>query len=267
MFNIMCNRSGTRIILIWTITLSVFSAIVFGNSCDCEAEKLSFPDCGVISTDRTIINGTNSSYPWMVFLYLLTNNGTGYSFCGGSLISDLQVATAAHCVAGKTTDEVGVVLGTENAQEEHRQLNFRYIYKIEIYPMYETIDQIIDKTMDQTFRYSSDVAILTLEKRLDLSPKINPICLPSNAEAKETHVGKEAIVAGWGRTDNAGNTSEEQQMQVKVPIISNAQCQTFYDWIKRFEIKNNIYLADCLHLSSRNGLDTVQGILVVPCSC
>ena len=209
----MCVISGTRIILIWTILLSVFSAIVFGKNCECETEKLSFPDCGIIPTDPTIINGTASSYPWMVFLYLL--NDTGYSFCGGSLISDLQVATAAHCVAGKTTDEVGVVLGTENAKKEDRELNFRYLYKIEIYPMYEKMDKIIDKTKDDTFKYTSDVAILTLEKPLKFSPKINPICLPSDAEAKETYVGKEATVAGWGITEqNTGLQNTGLRLQI-----------------------------------------------------
>ena len=234
MFNKMYDRSGTRIILIliWTIILSVFPVIVFGKTCECEAEEsLSYQDCGIIPTDPTIINGTASFYPWMVFLYML--NDTGYSFCGGSLISDLQVATAAHCVSGKTIDEVGVVLGTENAKEEHRQFNFRYLFKIEIYPMYETIDKGIDKTIDNTFKYTSDVAILTLEKALKFSPEINPICLPSDAESKETYEGIEATVAGWGITET-GKTSEEQQLQVKVPIIANSECHTYYDWIKRF---------------------------------
>ena len=219
-------------ILIWTILLNVSSVIVFGKNCECESESLSHPDCGIIPTDPTIINGTASSYPWMVFLYLLNDTGND-SFCGGSLISDLQVATAAHCVAGKTTDEVGVVLGTENAKEENSRFNFRYLFKIQIYPMYETIDKSIDKTMDNTFKYTSDVAILTLEKTLKFSPKINLICLPSDAEAKQTHVGKEATVAGWGITET-GQTSEEQQLQVKVPIIANTKCHTYYDWIKRF---------------------------------
>ena len=74
MLNTMSVRSGTRTILIWTITLSAFSAIVFGKTSECEVEEsLSFPDCGVIPTDPTIINGTSSSYPWMVFLFSLTN--------------------------------------------------------------------------------------------------------------------------------------------------------------------------------------------------
>ena len=163
----------------------------------------------------------------MVFLYSVT--AAGESFCGGSLISDLQIATAAHCVAGKTVDDVAVVLGTDNAKEELANDNYHFLFKIEIYPLYE----ILDNSMDKTWKHSSDVAILTLEKPLVLSPKINPLCLPTDAEAKETFVGKEPIVAGWGVTET-GETSMKQQMQVKVPIISNDQCQTFYEWIRRF---------------------------------
>ena len=187
----MCGGSGTRIILIWTITLSVYSNSMFvlGKNCDCETESLSYPDCGIIPTSSTIINGSKSSYPWMVFLYSITE--AGESFCGGSLISNLQVATAAHCVIGKTTDELAVVLGNENANEELKRSNYRYLFKIEIFPLYE----ILDKTLDKTFKHSSDVAVLTLEKPLVLSPQINPICLPSVAEVGETYEGKEAIVA------------------------------------------------------------------------
>ena len=224
----MCDTSRTSI-LIWTLTFSVFSARVFGKNCDCES--LSYPNCGSIPADPTIINGTSSSHPWMVFLYSVTQSGE--SFCGGTLISDLQVITAAHCTAGKTTDEVAVVVGNENAKKELRNRNFHYLFKIEIYPTYE----ILDKTMDKTFKHSSDIAILTLKKPLVLSPKIAPICLPSDTEAEAKFVGKEAIVSGWGTTET-GESSEDKQMQVKVPIISNDQCRTFYDWIRRFSSKS-----------------------------
>ena len=222
----MCE-SGTRIILIWTIIISLLLVIVSGKDCDGDGESLSFPDCGIISTSSTIVNGSSSSYPWMVFLYMPMASGD--SFCGGTLISDLQVVTAAHCVVGKSTDDVAVVLGTENAKEELRKFNYRFLFKIEIFPLFE----ILDKTMDKTWKHSSDVAILTLMEPLVLSPEINPICLPSETETKESYAEKEAIVAGWGITET-GKTSMEQQMQVKVPIISNDQCQTYYDWVRRF---------------------------------
>ena len=124
----MCDRdiSVTRIILIWTITLSVSNSMfVLGKNCGCETESLSYPDCGIIPTSSTIINGSKSSYPWMVLIYLITD--AGESFCGGSLISNLQVATAAHCVIGKTTDELAVVLGNENANEEPL-VHHQYLY-------------------------------------------------------------------------------------------------------------------------------------------
>ena len=70
-----------------------------------------------------------------------------------------------------------VIVGSDNAEAELRKLNYRILSKIELYPYYNN------------FRYSSDVAVLTLENSLVLTPKINPICLPSFAESEDTYEG------------------------------------------------------------------------------
>ena len=96
---------------------------VLGSSRSCDPENLSHPGCGVLPTTSTISNGQPDNYPWMVFLYLLSNKND--SFCGGSMISDIQVLTAAHCVVGKTTDQIGVIIGNQNAGEELIKFNFQ----------------------------------------------------------------------------------------------------------------------------------------------
>ena len=213
---------------------------VLGSKCECETESLSHPGCGVIPTSSTIINGSAASYPWTVFLY---NYGdTDNSFCGGILISDLEILTAAHCVNGRTIDEVIVIVGSDNAEAEVRKFNWRFLFKIELHPLYY-------KSMKKAFKHSSDVAILTLEKRLVLSSEINPICLPSLQESDESFEGKSAIVAGWGKTET-GETSKRQLMHVEVPIISNDQCLTFYSWIKRFFIQSFFGINNSLQFSS-----------------
>ena len=233
----MGTYSGTRTI----VFLFLYSIThVLGSQCECETESLSHPGCGVIPTSSTIINGSAASYPWTVFLY---NYGdTDNSFCGGILISDLEILTAAHCVNGRTIDEVIVIVGSDNVEAEVRKFNWRFLFKIELHPLYY-------KSMKKAFKHSSDVAILTLEKRLVLSSEINPICLPSLQESDESFEGKSAIVAGWGKTET-GETSKRQLMHVEVPIISNDQCLTFYSWIKRFFIQSFFGINNSLQFSS-----------------
>ena len=229
--------SGTRTI----VFLFLYSiSHVLGSQCECETESLSHPGCGVIPTSSTIINGSAASYPWMVFLYNYGDTDT--SFCGGILISDLEILTAAHCVNGRTIDDVIVIVGSDNAEAEVRKFNWRFLFKIELYPLYY-------KNMKKAFKHSSDVAILTLEKRLVLSSEVNPICLPSLDESDETYEGKTAIVAGWGKTET-GETSERQLMHVEVPIISNDQCLTFYSWILRFYIQSFFVINNSFQFSS-----------------
>ena len=65
--------------------LSLVIVPVLGSSRSCDAENLSHPGCGVLPTTSTISNGKPGTYPWMVFLFLLSNAND--SFCGGGMIS------------------------------------------------------------------------------------------------------------------------------------------------------------------------------------
>ena len=219
----MCPHSRRSFLWILLILFSWFSP---GSSteCACETENISHPGCGIIPSNSTIFNGSPASYPWMVFLFSAPENGQ-QSFCGGSLISDLQVVTAAHCVAGKTTDDIAVLLADQSAQEKLNRMDFHFLYKIEIYPAYNL-------AINDAYRYNSDIAVLTLEKPVLIGYKVNAICLPTFSESRETHEGKNATVTGWGLTEK-GAASTNQLLSVEVPIISNKNCQNKYQWIRR----------------------------------
>ena len=162
----------------------------------------------------------------MAFLFYssITNGDT--SFCGATLISDIQLITAAHCVSGKTTDEVAVLIGNPNVTYELNKWNFKYLYKIEIYKFYQ-------ESIDNGWKHNPDIAVITLEEPLLLSTKINPICLPSITDTSQTYEGVTATVAGWGKTET-GKTSTDQLLKVDVPILSNTECKSTYQWLKRY---------------------------------
>ena len=144
------------------------------------------------------------------------------------MISDLQVLTAAHCVVGKTTDQIGVIIGNPNAEEELRKFNFQFVYKIDVYPYYSK--QLPEM---KAIQQNSDVAVLTLEEPVPLNTNVVPICLPSMSDSSKTYVGVTASVAGWGITET-GRPSVDQLIKVEIPIISNKACKRFYSWLKRY---------------------------------
>ena len=160
----------------------------------------------------------------MAFLFSSSITSGDTSFCGATLISDIQLITAAHCVSGKTTDEVAVQIGNPNATCELINCDFKYLYKIEMFPHYPNTED--------GYRYMADIAVITLEEPLLLSTKINPICLPSITDTSQTYEGVTATVAGWGKTET-GKNSTDQLLKVDVPILSNTECKSTYQWLKR----------------------------------
>ena len=128
---------------------------------------LSHTGCGIIPASPTIINGSPASFPWMAFLFSSPENGKQSGFCGGSLISDLQILTAAHCVVGKTINDIAVILADKNPQEKLNRLDLLYLFKIEVYPSY-------NQHLKQGFKYNSDIASSPWRSLSCWPPKLIP---------------------------------------------------------------------------------------------
>lgn len=83
-----------------------------------------------------ILGGTEAPaghIPWQVSL----QKGSGRHFCGGSIIDETHVITAAHCIAGKDPNSLVVVAGAfnmKNTSEVTQQRNWPW--KLTRHPKY-----------------------------------------------------------------------------------------------------------------------------------
>jgi len=159
-----------------------------------------------------------NEYPWMISLKYHSHH-----MCGGSLISNRWIISAAHCfhkirkqIYRNNPNDWIAVLGDHNRaiSNEANHLDMK-ISCIVIHP----------KRNHKTKSY--DVALLRMKKKLDLSyyPHIRPICLPQND--KEDYVGKNVITTGWGRRQPDGHSTKILR-EVDLHVISNDACQENY---------------------------------------
>ncbi|KAM9849120.1 mast cell protease 1A-like [Aulostomus maculatus] len=169
-----------------------------------------------------IINGKISSENAMLYMASVQNS-TGH-LCGGFLISENFIVTAAHCNDGKPTS---VVLGTHNIKDVDDSM--RYSVKPCKNPAYENA------------KYGSDIMLLQLTKKVQLGKKIKKIQLPSS----KTKIKPKAkcSVAGWGLTRTGGQTADKLQV-VDVPILDIKVCkQKWANYLKPLHLPDNVICA------------------------
>jgi secreted trypsin-like serine protease len=139
---------------------------------------------------QRIIGGLHAranSWPWQVML-----RGAN-SLCGGALIDERHVLTAAHCI--KTPVEAKdykVYIGAHEINKPMYMEQELSVSKIWVHEQYS------DSTV------ANDLAVIRLTNPIKISDTVNVICLPG-AEAK--NVNDTVWVSGWGRTAHNGNTS------------------------------------------------------------
>ncbi|XP_030369258.1 melanization protease 1 [Scaptodrosophila lebanonensis] len=191
------------------------------------------PNCGSSFGDR-IYGGINTGleeYPWMAMIeYTKPGNEKGHH-CGGSLINNRYVVTAAHCISAIPSNWrlTGVRLGewdTTSDPDCKRQLNNREVCNDRYIDI--PVAEIITHPQYQNGRdQPHDIALLRLRSPVTFSPTIQPVCLPTESRLRnELFLGRSMVVAGWGRTET--NATANIKQKALVGVVPTSQCHSKY---------------------------------------
>lgn len=158
--------------------------------------------------DGRIVGGTTTTieeYPYQISLQYY-----GRHICGGSIISNEIVVTAAHCTDSMSLSGLSVRAGSSFSGKGGVVISVKKIIQ------HKNFNQ---KTMDY------DISILELSEPLLFNSSIQPINLP--ATNNRLIEGAESVCTGWGATREGGSGSSQLQT-VTVPIVSQEVCQIGY---------------------------------------
>ncbi|KAM5236248.1 kallikrein-7 [Ctenodactylus gundi] len=161
-------------------------------------------ECKGDKSGERIIDGhvcKKSSNPWQVALL----KGRQLH-CGGVLVGERWVLTAAHCQMSEYNVQLGSdVLGSNNAQKIKASKSFRH-------PGYSTQTHV------------NDIMLVRLNKPAKLSSTVKKVKLPTTCEPP----GTSCVVSGWGTTRSPDVSFPSHLMCADVNLISPNECKKVY---------------------------------------
>jgi trypsin len=152
-----------------------------------------------------IVNGSaaaEGAYPFIASL----QDGTGFAFCGASVISSSWILTAAHCVAGDPGTDLWIVTGRTNLDDTSKGQRIK-VDQVKVHPQYANS--------------AHDIALL----HLSTPTASTPIRLAGAGDDGLEAAGAPVRVIGWGDTlPTLGLFATNQLQQVDLKVVSDSEC-------------------------------------------
>ncbi|XP_058457023.1 brachyurin-like [Malaya genurostris] len=165
--------------------------------------------------DSRIVNGEEAQpgqFPYLALVVTFFENGNG-ALCGGSLLTQNFVMTAAHCVVSGSPPSHGTItLGAHNRQvdEESQQRIAHGI--INVHPNYTSSG------------LRNDIATIQLSTPAVFNDFVQPVDLPAISDDR-TFAGITGIISGFGHSSQeSGSGPSDVVMFTSNPITTNADC-------------------------------------------
>ncbi|CAL8301891.1 unnamed protein product [Lota lota] len=172
--------------------------------------------CGMAPLNTKLVGGqaaTTGKWPWQASLHIATATVASFYTCGGTLLSQQWVLTAANCMQTSAVGDYTVFLGRQTQQGPNPNEVQRSVSEIHIHPSYNASS------------FQNDLALLRLDSTVQYTDYIQPICL---AASDSTFFNASCSVTGWGKqTQNATSTSNVLQEMV-VPLVTQEECQGYF---------------------------------------
>ncbi|XP_045487380.1 chymotrypsin-2-like [Pieris rapae] len=160
-----------------------------------------------IDGDSRIIGGKDAT-PGMANYQVSIRDHTGYRewhSCGGSIINEEYVLTAAHCIFEKNIKDMSIVVGSHTINKGGDR------YKIKKLIRHEKYSEPVLK---------NDIGVVQIEGKFKYNDKVQPIELLKEMAP----IGKKCLFTGWGYDDLRDETVPNDLQMLEYVTISNDDC-------------------------------------------
>uniref|UniRef100_A0A3P9AAB8 chymotrypsin n=1 Tax=Esox lucius TaxID=8010 RepID=A0A3P9AAB8_ESOLU len=191
---------------LWLVSCLAFVSAAYG--CGVPAIK------PVISGYARIVNGEEAvphSWPWQVSL----QQSNGFHFCGGSLINENWVVTAAHCNV-IVTSRRNVIVGEHDKGSANTAENIQSLKPAKVFTHPKWNPSTIN----------NDISLIKLATPARLSTTVSPVCLAGTSDFFAP--GMKCVTSGWGLLRYTAPNTPNKLQQAALPLLSNEQCKTHW---------------------------------------
>ncbi|XP_031629232.1 serine protease persephone-like [Contarinia nasturtii] len=172
--------------------------------------------------ENRILNGElaeNNEFPWMAALVYFNEDYKVSFDCGGTIISNKFVLTAAHCVTSRRRPilvRIGKV-SLRNGNNDVIKATNHHIEEIISNPRYNSLKKV------------NDISLIRVKNTIQFSIYIKPACLQTNLDDIPSHV--KLTVTGWGTTSAERNVQSDTLLKTNLITMTLSECNsTMMEW-------------------------------------